>query len=142
MNYCDSEPIPDSGSPVSLVEVAGADADNPTAREINQRGGLPLMVGDSILAEVSCAELTAGLAAAGELSDAELSRICGELAMRLQDTLNAGEPSADLIETASDAAALFVLCLQQHGITDRSQIGPCSLQFDPANCRLELAQTA
>lgn len=136
------DPTPAANGPISLMQVAIGDDTNPTARQISARGGLPLLVGDSILAEVSNGELTEGLAAANELSDAELSQICGELASRLRDTLNHSEPSDDLVETASDAAALFVLCLRHYGITDIGAIGHCSLEYDAASCRLELKQTA
>jgi hypothetical protein len=141
MDYFETEPA-EANQPVSLVELAGSDDAHPTAQEISERGGLPLLVGDRILAEVSNSELHAGLAAARELSDAELSQICGELAARLQDTLSTSEPSGDLVETASDAAALFVLCLQHYGITDQRQIGPCSLQYDVAKCQLQLKKSA
>ncbi len=117
-------------------------ADDAASRQISARGGLPLLVGDSILAELSAQELDEGLQAAEELTRADLARLSGELAAALREALSAGQSSADLAEAAGNAAALFVLCLKQNGIDTGTGIAPCTVTYDAGRRKVRLKQTA
>jgi hypothetical protein len=87
-------------------------ADDAAVKEILSRGNFPLLVGDTILAEIANTELTDGLEATATLSVLELSRLSADLADNIHQALSSDCAGYDIAELAADAAALFVVCLR------------------------------
>jgi hypothetical protein len=101
-----------------------------TLRDRNATPGLPIVIGDRVLAEIGHRELmesweTAGTLTAGEL--AEMSRAAGE---RLADILADGLEYDDLAETVTDAAVLFLLAMRRKGIADPKRIPACMVMWN------------
>ena len=118
-------------APISrtMIELPSAQADDAAIREILQRGNIPLLIGDSILAEVANDEINEGLAASGNLSSTELARISTGLVESISDALERGDEPCDMAEVAADAATLFVLCLRRSNVLDVDNIPACSVSF-------------
>ena len=118
-------------APISrtMIELPSAQADDAAVREILQRGNTPLLIGDTILAEIANDELNEGLAASRSLSNTELARISACLVENISDALDAGGEACDMAEVAADAAALFVLCLQRSNVLDVDNLPACSVSF-------------
>ena len=108
--------------------------------QIKARGGIPLLVGDSILAEVTGAELHEALLATAFLNSTELMNISSGLVESLSDALGDDIQVADLAEVAADAASLFVLCLRRYNILDIDNIPACGVTFhhEDNDARLQL----
>lgn len=121
------------GTAPTMGLIACAPDSDSVARDITARGSLPLLIGDSVLAELSRDELTQGIEAAAELTPADLARLSGDLARQLRNALEAGGDTADLSEMAGNAAALFVLCLKQNGIDAQSDICACTVSYNTAS---------
>ena len=114
-------------APISrtVIELPPADADNAEVQEIMARGNIPLLIGDTILAEIANAELNEGLEATGHLASAELLSISASLAENISRALETEDTTGDQAELAADAAALFVLCLRRNNVLDVDNIPAC-----------------
>lgn len=118
-------------APISrtMIELPSAEADDAAVREILQRGNIPLLIGDTILAEIANNELNEGLAASLSLSNTELVRISTSLVENISEALDEGGEACDMAEVAADAAALFVLCLRRSNVLDVDNLPACSVSF-------------
>ncbi|MDH3742705.1 MAG: hypothetical protein OER56_14020 [Hyphomicrobiales bacterium] len=118
-------------APISrtMIELPSAQADDAAVRDILQRGNIPLLIGDSILAEVANNEINEGLSATGSLSSAELADISTGLVESISDAFESGGEACNMAEVAADAAALFVLCLRRNNVLDVDNIPACSVSF-------------
>ena len=97
---------------------------------IAARGNLPLLIGDSVLAEVPRAQLEGEWQASAALSDMETADYCRRAASRLARAFDSGIGAADLSELVANAAVLFVLTLRKAGVASAGEIGPCTVQHD------------
>ena len=100
-------------------------------QRIRERGNLPLMIGDSVLAELSQSDLVESWSAAVELSPGELSRMCqiaGERLIHAFDELD-GETPPLLADVVTDAAVLFLLGVRRHGVATPDAIPACTVSF-------------
>ena len=118
-------------APISrtVIELPPADADDTAVREILERGNIPLLIGDNILAEIANSELDEGLEATGGLNSADLLTISSSLVENISSALDAEGETCDLAEVAADAAALFVLCLRRNNVLDVDNIPACRVSF-------------
>ncbi len=97
---------------------------------IVERGNVPLLIGDSVLAELSRKRLDAEWDASGAISDAEAADYCRRAAARLSRAFDSGLGSADVSDMVANAAVLFVLTLRKAGIASSSDIAPCRVVHD------------
>jgi hypothetical protein len=97
---------------------------------IRERGNLPLIVGEHVLAEIDRRDLKEGWAAAKKLSDADMSAMCRVAGARLNKIFQDNIASDDLTDIVTDAAALFLLALRRHGVRATKDIRPCTLIWD------------
>ena len=126
--------------PNKMIEFPRPDSGDRAVQEIFRRGNIPLLVGNTILAEVANDELKEGLEASMILSGAELARLSSDLAGNIADALNAEPDGCDVANVAADAAALFVLCLRRNNVLSVDNIPACSVSFnnDDNQARLTL----
>lgn len=101
-------------------------------QQIRERGNLPLVIGDQVLAELSQADLVESWSAAVELSPGELSAMCQIAGERLLSAFADSEDEAprQLTELVTDAAVLFLLGVRRHGVTTPDAIPACTVSFD------------
>ena len=131
-----TSPLPDTAPravcPASnnMIRFTRNPADDAAVQEILTRGNFPLLVGETILAEVATAELTDGLQATASLSAAELARLSADLADNISQALTAHCDGCDVAEIAADAAALFVVCLRRSNMVDVDNLPTCSVSFN------------
>lgn len=118
-------------APISrtVIELPSADADDAAVKEILERGNIPLLIGDRILAEIANSELDEGLQATGALNSAELLTISTGLVESISGALDADGETSDMAAVAADAAALFVLCLRRNNVLDVDNIPACRVSF-------------
>lgn len=119
--------------PDEMVKVSCPARSCPDAavQKIRDRGNLPLMIGDHLLAELSQSDLLESWSAAVELTPGELSRMCqiaGERLLRALDDMS--EPPARLSDMVTDAAVLFLLGVRRHGVPTPDAIPACTVSFD------------
>lgn len=98
-------------------------------RNIIDRGNLPLLIGESLIAEISHAELQESWQTALQLSPRQLAEMTKLAGSRLADMMEAGIDSEDLTEIVSDAAVLFLLAMRRHGVTSANRIPPCMVKW-------------
>ena len=115
---------------------------DPVVNQIRERGGLPLLVGDDILAEVAGVELREAVLATAFLNSTELMSISSGLVERLSIALEHGVQDDDHEEIAADAASLFVLCLRRYNILDIDNIPACGVTFSEEDNDARLQLTA
>ncbi|MGE0004539.1 MAG: hypothetical protein AB7S92_03000 [Parvibaculaceae bacterium] len=118
------------------------DSPDRKVQAIRERGNLPLMIDDRLLAEIAQVDLvesweTAVALPAAALAD--MSRLAGaRLAAVLEDNIDA----ADLTDVVSDAAVLFLLAMRRSGVRTPDEIGPCVLLWDEERRRELLLKRA
>ena len=133
----------DAASPVMAVSVCyplTCDGSGPV-EAITARGNVPLLIGESVLAEVPRAQLESEWQASAVLSDAEAADYCRRAAMRLSRAFDSGIGAADLPELVANAAVLFVLTLRRSGIASPGEIAPCTVRHD-GSCGVGLLSLA
>lgn len=114
------------------VSCPGRTSDVPAIVNIRQRGNLPLLVGDQVLAELTRSDLVESWETACALPISELGRMCKLAGERLVKALDERIELADLPEVVSDAAVLFLLGIKRHGIRSPEDIPACSVSYDAA----------
>jgi hypothetical protein len=111
------------------VSCPGRVSDVPGIVHIRERGNLPLLVGDRVLAELTRSDLVESWETACELPLPELAQMCKIAGERLVKAMERIE-FADLPEIVSDAAVLFLLGIKRHGIRSPEDIPACSVSYD------------
>ena len=141
MQLPDTAPIAPAPPRQTVIELPATDIGDGAVREILARGNTPLLIGDTILAEIANNELSEGLAAAETLSIAELASLSTGLAESINDALLSDCATCDIAEVAADAATLFVLCLRRSRLHDVDNLPACSvtLSSESNEARLTLA---
>ncbi len=136
--------LPDAAIPLSaakagmMIERPATHDGDETVREIMDRGNIPLLIGNNILAEVPNYELSIGLAATEDLSASELRNIGTGLAESISDALMIDCAACDVTEVAADAAALFAVCLRRNNLLDVDNIPACSVSFPDQDRQAQL----
>lgn len=92
-------------------------------------GNLPLMIGNSVLAEIAHEDLLESWEAAVSLSASELITMSEVAGKRLAQIMVDGIDSGHLNEAVSDAAVLFLLAMRRHGISDPKRIPACTVMW-------------
>jgi hypothetical protein len=118
-----------SGASVSICYPRSGAGAGPV-EAIAARGNVPLLIGDSVLAEVPRAQLEGEWQASAGLSDAQVADYCRRAASRLSRAFDSGIGAADLSELVANAAVLFVLSLREAGVSSPCEIGPCVVCHD------------
>ena len=117
-------------APAFTLTCPAEDSPDYKVRAIRERGNLPLMIDDRLLAEIAQGDLAESWETAVSLSAtalADMSKLAGaRLASVLEDNIDA----ADLTDVVSDAAVLFLLALRRAGVRTPDEIGPCTLLWD------------
>lgn len=98
-----------------------------TTAKIRDRGNLPLLISDNLLAELSEHEMLEGWHELNRLNLAELSAIYRQAATNLTQAFDAGLETADLNSLVADAAVVFLLSLKQYGLSNPRDIRPCTV---------------
>ncbi len=122
----------DAAAPDEAVSVcyASSGGGSGPVEAIAARGNVPLLIGDSVLAEVPREQLEGEWHASAGLSDVEAADYCRRAASRLSRAFDSGIASADLPELVANAAVLFVLSLRKAGVASPCEIGPCTVRHD------------
>ena len=105
-------------------------SDVPAVVNIRQRGNLPLLVGDQLLAELTRSDLVESWETACALPVLELAQMCKLAGERLVKALEERIELADLPEVVTDATVLFLLGIKRHGIRSPEDIPACSVSYD------------
>jgi hypothetical protein len=117
-------------APAFTLTCPAPDSPDLKVRAIRERGNLPLMIDDRLLAEIAQGDLVESWETAVTLSAAalaDMSKLAGaRLASMLEDNIDA----ADLTDVVSDAAVLFLLAMRRAGVRTPDEIGPCTLLWD------------
>ncbi len=92
-------------------------------------GNLPLMIGNSVLAEIAHADLVESWEAALSLSASELVSMTEAAGRRLAEIMEEGIDTDHLCEAVTDAAVLFLLAMRRHGISDPKRIPACTVMW-------------
>jgi len=123
---------PDVQSGVNSVTVScpGRLSNVPAIVHIRERGNLPLLVGDQVLAELTRGDLVESWDTACALSVLELAHMCKIAGERLVKALDERIEFADLSEVVTDATVLFLLGIRRHGIRSPEDIPACSVCYD------------
>jgi hypothetical protein len=113
-------------------------------QRIRARGNLPLMIGDSVLAELSQSDLVESWSAAVELTPGELTRMCQIAGERLSEAFDElhGETPPELADVVTDAAVLFLLGVRCHGVATPDAIPACTVSFDAEEGEMKVALSA
>ena len=120
----------DPGQSPVCVSYPAAGTGGGTCQAIIERGNVPLMIGDSVLAELSRARLDAEWAASGAISDNDAADYCRRAAARLSRAFDSGLGAADVSDMVANAAVLFVLTLRNAGVMSSRDIAPCRVVHD------------
>jgi len=120
----------ESGLNSVTVSCPGRTSDIPAIVNIRERGNLPLLVGDQLLAELTHSDLIESWETASALPILELARMCKLAGERLIKAMDEKIEFADLSEVVSDAAVLFLLGIKRHGIGSPENIPACSVSYD------------
>jgi hypothetical protein len=123
-------PMLGSDRPAITLTFPGPDAADRQVAAIRERGNLPLIVGEHVLAEIDRNDLKEGWAAAKKLSDADMSAMCRVAGARLTKIFEDNIEAEDLTDIVTDAAALFLLALRRYGVRTPKDIKPCTLVWD------------
>jgi len=116
--------------PAFTLTCPSGDSPDREVAAIRARGNLPLIIGNTILAEIDRNDLMESWESAAHLPAAEIadmSRMAGE---RLSEVLSENFDSADICEMVTDAAVLFLLSMRRHGVRTPDEIKPCTLLWD------------
>lgn len=100
-----------------------------TGAEGRAPGNLPLMIGNSVLAEIAHADLVESWEAALSLSASELVSMTETAGRRLAGIMEEGIDTDHLCEAVTDAAVLFLLAMRRHGISDPKRIPACTVMW-------------
>ena len=124
-------------SAISSVTVTcpGRLSAEPAIVRIRERGNLPLLVGDQVLAELTQNDLVESWETACALSVVELAQMCKIAGERLVRAMEERIEFADLPELVVDAVVLFLLAIKRHGIRSPEDIPACSVSYDVARGR-------
>lgn len=98
-------------------------------QQIRERGNLPLVIGDRVLAELSQADLVESWSAAVDLTPGELSRMCRIAGARLLEAYDDDASRQGLSELVTDAAVLFLLSVRRFGVATPDAIPACTVRF-------------
>ncbi len=93
------------------------------------RGNLPLLIGEDVIAEISQPDLEESWETALALSPKQLTEMTRLAGTRLADMMETGLDGEDLTEVVSDAAVLFLLALRRFGLTSADRIPPCTVKW-------------
>jgi len=114
------------------VRYPGQSGGGPPFGDIAARGNVALLIGESVLAEIPMSDMDESWRSAARLGDAELAQFCQRAANRLQRAFDGEMASADLAEMVTNAAVLFVLSLNRHGVASPADLTPCTVTHDGA----------
>ena len=114
------------------VRCPGRLSDEPAIVHIRERGNLPLLVGEQVLAELTRNDLVESWETACTLSVAELAQMCKIAGERLVRAMEERIELADLPEVVVDATVLFLLAIKRHGIRSPEDIPACSVSYNVA----------
>jgi hypothetical protein len=125
---------PAAASAISSVTVTcpGRLSAEPAIVHIRERGNLPLLIGDQVLAELTQNDLVESWDTACALPIVELSKMCKIAGERLARAMEERIEFADLPELVVDAAVLFLLAIKRYGIRSPEDIPACSVSYDVA----------
>ena len=98
-------------------------------QQIRERGNLPLVIGDRVLAELSQADLVESWSAAVDLSPGELTRMCQIAGTRLLEAYDEETSRRGLSELVTDAAVLFLLSVRRFGVATPDAIPACTVRY-------------
>ncbi len=113
------------------VSCPGRDCPDHAVKQIRERGNLPLVIGDRVLAELSQADLVESWAAAVDLSPGELARMCQIAGERLLEADEDESSEEGLSELVTDAAVLFLLSVRRMGVQTPDAIPACRVSYSP-----------
>jgi hypothetical protein len=124
------------------VSCPGRDCADSAVQQIRERGNLPLVIGDRVLAELSQADLVESWAAAVELTPGELSRMCQIAGERLLDSDEDESSEQGLSELVTDAAVLFLLSVRRMGVATPDAIPACRVSYSADSAEPVVALSA
>jgi hypothetical protein len=113
---------------VTLTCPSHDDADE-RVQEILERGNLPLLIGDAVIAEINYIDLLESWDTAIALPIDDLNAMTRLAGQRLSDMLEDNLHAEDMVDLVSDAAAFFLFAMRRHGIESAKRIPPCTVKW-------------
>lgn len=112
------------------LTLPGRAARDQRVQDIFERGNLPLLIGNDVIAEINQSDLAESWQTALELSPRQLAEMTKIAGSRLADMMETGLEAEDLTDVVSDAAVLFLLAMRRHGVTAANRIPPCVVKWN------------
>jgi hypothetical protein len=124
--------------PLVTLTCPARDSEDERLRDIRDRGNLPLLIGDAVIAEIDYLDLIESWDTALAISPADLNAMTELAGRRLSDMLEADPGMEDLTDLVSDAAAFFLLAMRRHGIDKANRIPACTVKWSGQMAREEV----
>jgi hypothetical protein len=115
--------------PLVTLTCPARDTDDERLRDIRDRGNLPLLIGDAVIAEIDYLDLLESWDTALAISPADLNAMTRLAGQRLSDMLEDDANAEDLTDLVSDAAAFFLFAMRRHGIDKANRIPACTVKW-------------
>lgn len=112
------------------ITCPGEDHPDAEVRAIRERGNLPLLIGERLLAEIPREDLAISWNATLELPAAKAARLSRLAAARLEELFNDNLDSDDLAEVVSGAAVFFLTAMRRMGASDPANAPAISIPVD------------
>jgi hypothetical protein len=125
-----SETLHHDENTVFTLTCPGEDSPDERVQEIQNRGNLPLLIGEDVLAEIPYADLMESWETAAALPAKDLKAMTTLAGQRLSDMLEDNLDSEDLTDIVSDAAVLFLLAMRRHGVSEANRIPACTVKWN------------
>jgi hypothetical protein len=125
-----SENLHHDENPAFTLTCPGEDSPDVRVQEIKNRGNLPLLIGNDMLAEITYADLVESWETAVALPLNDLNAMTTLAGQRLSEMLEDNLDAEDLTDIVSDAAVLFLLAMRRFGVDDAKRIPPCIVKWN------------
>jgi hypothetical protein len=125
-----SDPRIDDAAPVFTLSCGGYQPKHRCPDGGVAPGQLSFSIGDAVVADIGHDDLLESWLAAEKLTVSESESMTALAGSRLAEILSSGLESADLTEAVTDAAVVFLLAMQRHGISSPKRIPACSVMWN------------
>jgi hypothetical protein len=115
--------------PVVTLTCPPRDDSDERVRDIRDRGNLPLLIGNDVIAEIDYLDLLESWDTALSLPPGDLNAMTELAAKRLSDMLEHNLDIEDLTDLVADAAAFFLFAMRRHGIEKANRIPACTVKW-------------
>jgi hypothetical protein len=115
--------------PVVTLTCPTRESDDERIRDIRDRGNLPLLIGNDVIAEIDYLDLLESWDTALALPVNDLNAMTHLAAQRLSDMLENNLDIGDLNDLVADAAAFFLFAMRRHGIEKANRIPACTVKW-------------